>query len=56
MPASSLRAHREGLKCMIQDGVCEDKKKTGVVGTVIGFTDGMKSVKKGYRRQAEELI
>lgn len=37
MPASSLRAHREGLKCVIQDAVvCENKKKTGVVGTVVG--------------------
>ena len=56
MPVSSLRAHREGLKCVIQDGVCEDKKKTGVVGTVIGLTDGMMSVRKDYKRQAEELI
>ena len=36
MPASSLRAHREGLKCVIQDGVCENKKKTRGVGTVVG--------------------
>lgn len=52
-----LSAHREGPKCEIQDGVCENKKRRdGVVGTEVCQTDGMKSVRKDRKRQAGELM